>query len=94
MSCKHQQILIFVIVREDTAEISDDEGIKLGRLANKVTGNMRRDHASMFLIKPVLTLTISFEEENKENFVAAGIVDIVKYMMRSDFLAGRSAQSY
>lgn len=73
--------------------INETEGIKLSKLANTVTGIVHSDVTFPDLMKTVLNFAIAFEEHDKK-FVVARIEDIGKDVMGSDFLTGKTAQSY
>lgn len=89
-----QHILARLILREDRLDISEAEGIKLSKLANKMTDIVCRELTFVDLVKKLLTFATRFEKGYDEKFVATGIVDIVKDMICSDFLVRENAQSY
>lgn len=89
-----QQILVSLTVREDRVPIKEAKEIKLAKVANNVDGTVRRDSTFVNLMKKTLNFSISFETEHNKKFVATHIVDIVKDIMRSEFLTVMSAQSY
>lgn len=60
-------------------------------LSNKVTGDVGHDTTFVDLMKTILHFSIAFEKVYNDMLFATRIVDVVKDMMSSDFLAGMSA---
>lgn len=73
---------------------SKAERIKLSMIPNKETGIVRLDSMFVDLMKNILTFGNAFEKEYNEKLVATSIVNIVKGMMGSAYLAGMSSQLY
>lgn len=74
--------------------MSEGEGFKLNKFANKVTGIGRSGSTVVDLMKTVLNFATIFENKYSQKFVATGIMDIVKVMMGSAFLTEMNVQSY
>lgn len=87
--CSIQQVILgHFIVQEIKVTISEAGVIKLSRLANKLTGNFRRDSTFADVMKTILKFAISFEKEYNKRFVLSPTMDITKDMMYSDFPTG------
>lgn len=86
-----EPILIRLIVREDRDASSNAERSKLSKLANKVPRIVRYDSMSVDLMKTILNLATSLQDEYTERFVATRILDIVKDMIGVGFLIEMSA---
>lgn len=54
---------------------------------------MHRNTTLLNVMKTILNITIASEKQYKEKLVATRIVDIVEYLIVSDFLTGIRAQS-
>lgn len=74
--------------------ITEDEGIKLSKLASKMTRIMRRDSMLLDLMKKNLNFAIAFRKTYSEKLVASRIVDIVKDVIGSNFPIKLSVQTY
>lgn len=89
-----QNIPVRFIVREDIVVIRKSEGIKLSKLKNKVTVNVRYDSTFLDHMKTILNFSPIFKKKYDEKIFATGIVDKAKDMIAFDLLAEMSAQSY
>lgn len=74
--------------------ISGAEVILLSQLATKVTEIVCGDCTFVDVVKKTLNFAIAFEKEYSWNFVSTRNVDIMKYMIGSDFLTKTRAYYY
>lgn len=81
-------------VRTDRVVISEARGIKLRKLANNVTGTVRRASLFVDVMKTILRLMMALEKKNNENVAASPIVDIEKDIICTDFVTGMSVLSF
>lgn len=66
----------------------------LRKTTNKVTEIVRHYTNFVDVMKTSMNFAISFEEEYNKKFVATANLDIMKELMRSDFLRARDAQLF
>lgn len=81
-----QHTLIRINFREDIVTISEDEGTKLSKLANKLIGNVCRDTMLVYHMNTTLTLAIKIENAYCKKYVATRNVHILEVMMGSESL--------
>lgn len=80
--------------RQDGHQIVKRNALKLINLANMVTSIVSRAFLLVVVLKSETNFYATYGKDYGASFFAARMVDIVKDMLSSDFLTGKSLQTY
>lgn len=81
-----EHLQVRLVFRAKNFLIAEAERNQLSKLANELTGTLRRDSTFAVFKKNFLYFAFAFDREYEEKLILIQILDVVKAMMGSDFL--------